>query len=192
MSVTNLPAPIITGGKQLMEILKERASCKSYTDRSLDDQQLSNLLWAAFGINRAESGKRTAASARNIQEMKLFLILEKGVYYYDPAANALEQTSDKDLRQISSAQPIFFNAPLHLVYVADYEGQDIPPEKSERYNFYSHAHAGLIGQNVYLYCASEGLGTCFIANFDKDGLHKSLKLNENQIITYVQVVGHPA
>ena len=192
MSTIKLPAPIMTGGSPLMEVLKERISCKSYDAKPLNDQQLSNLLWAAFGINRAESGNRTAASARNIQEMKLYVILAYGAYVYDPAAHALELVAPEDLRQQSSVQPIFFDAPVHLVYVADYTGQDIPADKREKYNRFSHAHTGLIGQNVYLYCTSEGLGSCFIASFDADGLRKSLGLNNEQAITYVQIVGYPA
>lgn len=191
MTIIQLPEPVITGGMPIMDALNKRSSCKNIDSKLLSNEQLSNLLWAAFGINRKDSGKRTAPSARNIQEMLVYVIMSDGAYLYKPEEHILELASTADLRQKSALQPNFFDAPVHLVFVADYSQQEIPVEKMDRYNHFSHAHAGLIGQNVNLFCISEGLGACFVATYDKKGLTEALKLTEDQEVIYTQMIGYP-
>jgi nitroreductase len=114
-------------------------------------------------------------------------------YIYDPAENYLHPIVKKDLRKIAAVQPDFKHAPLHLIYVADYSlNNEVSADKKERFMQFSHAHAGFIGQNVYLYCASAGLSTCFVASIDQPGLSKALGLAEDQYPLYTQIVGYPA
>jgi SagB-type dehydrogenase family enzyme len=192
MPSITLSKPALSGGKTFMEAVKRRYSCKDYSDKPISPEMLSTLLWVTFGINRPDSGKRTAPSARNIQEVDVYAIRADGVYIYDPVKHLLEQVLPDDLRMISANQEKYHHAPLHLAYVADYSRQDIPAEKRARYARFSNAHAGFIGQNVYLYCASVGLGSCFAANFNEEGLKEALKLGDDQIALYTQIVGYPA
>jgi SagB-type dehydrogenase family enzyme len=187
-----LPQPTLSGGKPLMDTLRNRHSWRNFTSQPLTPQQLADLLWAAFGFNRPDARKRTAPSANNVQEMKIFVILAEGTYVYDPAANYLDPILPDDLRKKSSTQPDLRKAPVHMVFMADYKGKKADDETKARFQLFSHVHAGFIGQNVYLYCASAGLGTCFVARFDNDGLAKALNLEADQFLLYTQVVGFPA
>lgn len=180
-----LPAET-TGGMPLMEALKKRQSSRNYSSKMLDDQTLSNLMWAAFGISREESGKRTAPTANNSQAMDVYVILSKGAYKYIAEEHSLEQVSGKDLRSISGKQDFVYTAPVNLVYVADYSKLKSDSDKE----LYSGAHAGFIGENVYLYCASAGLNTVIRAWVDREPLSKELNLNENQRIVLAQTVGY--
>ncbi|MFA7359670.1 MAG: nitroreductase family protein [Candidatus Kapaibacterium sp.] len=175
-----------TGGMPLMEALKKRQSERIYSSRKLDDQTLSNLLWAAFGISREESGKRTAPTANNTQAMDVYVILETGAYKYLAEEHLLEQVSGKDLRTLAGKQDFVYTAPVNLVYVSDYSKLKSGSDKE----IYSGAHAGFIGENVYLYCASAGLNTVIRAWVDKEPLSKELNLNENQKIVLAQTVGY--
>lgn len=175
-----------TGGMPLMEVLKKRKSERVFSIRMLDDQTLSNLLWAAFGISREESGKRTAPTANNNQAMDVYVILETGAYKYIAEEHSLEQVSVKDLRSIAGKQDFVYTAPVNLVYVSDYSKLKSGSDK----DMYSGAHAGFIGENVYLFCASAGLNTVIRAWVDKEPLSKELNLNENQKIVLAQTVGY--
>ncbi len=175
-----------TGGMPLMEALKKRQSERIYSSKKLDDQTLSNLLWAAFGISREESGKRTAPTANNTQAMDVYVILETGAYKYIAEEHSLEPVSGKDLRTLAGKQDFVYTAPVNLVYVSDYSKLKSGSDKE----IYSGAHAGFIGENVYLYCASAGLNTVIRAWVDKEPLSKELNLNENQKIVLAQTVGY--
>lgn len=190
MPTIQLPDPEMKGGKPLLDLLQQRNSCKTFDEKPLNMQMISNLLWAAFGINRPDSGKRTAPSASNVQEMRLVVIMPDGAYYYDPQALALELIVSHDLRNLSSVQPNYPNAPLHLAYVSDYSQLEGDEQMALRFKQYSHTHAGFIGQNIYLFCASAGLGTCFVASFDKNGLAKALNLTADQDVIYTQIIGY--
>ncbi len=188
-----LPKPAMSAGKALLDVLRERNSSREFDPKPLDSQCLSNLLWAAFGINRPEKGMRTAPSALNIREMKLYAVLPQGTYVYDPALNCLDPVAAGDMRKKSAQQPELREAPLHIVLVADYSKYKNTKEATkQRFTLLSHAHAGFIGQNIYLYCASEGLSTCFITRFNHDALAKALGLVEDQLLLYTQAVGYPA
>lgn len=184
-----LPPPQTDGGMPLMQALQKRASMREFNPEPLPPRILSNLLWAAYGINRPENGKRTAPSAMNKQEIDLYVSMATGLYQYDARANQLRTVSGEDIRSLCGKQPFVQNAPLNLILVADYDrmGGGSPEEKAA----YSNADAAFIGQNVYLFCASEGLATVFRASIDKPALAKAMKLRENQKILYSQTVGYP-
>lgn len=175
-----LPAPQTDGGKPLMQALAARQSGRQYSDRELAPQTLSNLLWAAYGFNRP--GKRTAPSARNRQEMEVYVFLKDGVYLYDAKANKLIQKAAGDHRASAGTQAFVATAPVNLVMVGDLS-------KNERELI--HADCGFISQNVYLFCASEGLATVVRAGVDKPALAKLLGLRDQQEAFYNQCIGYP-
>lgn len=182
-----LPPPDTSGGKPLMGALKERKSERAFRAEKLSPQVLSNLLWAAFGINRSD-GRRTAPSALNQQEIAIYAALPDGVYLYDAKAHLLEKIISGDLRAATGTQPFVAEAFLNLVYVADYA--KMPDTSDADKIFYSAADTGFIGQNVYLYCASEGLATVIRGGIDREVLRKALKLGPTQKITLAQSVGY--
>lgn len=184
-----LPPAQTEGGKPLMQALKERRSTRSLTDVPLTVQQLSNLLWAAFGINRPD-GHRTAPSARNWQEIDVYAVMADGAYLYDAQAHALRRVVAQDLRALAGTQAHARNAAVTLVYVADARRMDGATEATR--TEFAAADAGFIAQNVYLFCASEGLGTVVFASIDRERLATALKLDRSQRIVLGQSVGWPA
>lgn len=178
-----LPAPQREGGMALMQALNERKTVRAYKSDELSNQQVSDLLWSANGINRKD-GKRTAPSAVNRQEIDLYLITSKAVFKYDPQANALEKVKDGDFRKWAGK----FNAPVYVALVADL--------KKAVSADYAKVDAGYVSQNIYLYCASSGLGTCAIGSFNSIAgsgkgakLREALGLNKNQIVVLTHSVG---
>jgi nitroreductase len=185
---TQLPAPRKEGGKPLMEALALRHSTREYSDRPLSNQILSDLTWAAFGVNRP-SGDRTAPYWRHIMVIDLYLAMRDGVWLYDPQKHSLRQHLPSDIRSKTGLQDFVANAPLNLIYVAHGERmQDVPP--SDR-RLYASVDSGFIGQNVYLYCASEGLGSVFRGAVDVAELGRTLQLPSEQFVTFTQTVGYP-
>jgi len=184
-----LPAPHLTGGKPLMQALKERATIRNYMDKKLSEQTLSDLLWAGFGVNRADSGKRTAPSARNWQEFELYALTADGVFVYDAQANCLRGVLQGDHRQAAGIQGFVATAPLVLVYVADRgkAGNVSNPD----WTFYSGVDTGFISQNVYLFCASEGLGTVVLGSVDRKAVAALLGLVPEKTVILSQPVGYP-
>ena len=174
----------------LMQALKERQTARAFSGQKLPLPVLSNLLWAAAGISRPDSGKRTAPSARNWQEVQVYAVLEEGAYLYDAKANTLRSAAKGDLRKLTGTQDFPASAPLNLVYVADLS--KIKSGSAEDKALYSGADTGFISQNVYLFCASEGLSTVVRASVDRPALAKALNLPETAQITLAQTVGYPA
>jgi len=187
--IIKLPAPQMEGGKPLMECLKLRQSNRSYSQQKLSLQTLSNLLWAANGINRPESGKRTAPTAVNWQNIDVYVATADGLFLYDAKEQALIQILKEDIRALTGSQDFVKTAPVNLVYVADYA--KIPRGSDEDKLFYSANHAGYISQNVYLFCASEGLSTVVRAMINKEELAKAMKLRPEQHIMLAQSIGYP-
>lgn len=178
-----LPAPQKNSGMDLMQALNERCTIRSYKTTDLDHQQISNLLWCANGINR-KNGKRTAPSAINRQEISLYLLTSQAVYKYIPDTNALEKVKDGDFRKWAGK----FTAPVYVALVADLKKAASP--------HYAKIDTGYVSQNIYLYCASSGLGTCAIGSFDRIAgsekgakLHEALNLNKDQIVMLTHSVG---
>ncbi|MFO7557304.1 MAG: SagB/ThcOx family dehydrogenase [Desulfobacterales bacterium] len=190
-----LPAPQTTGGKPLMEALLDRKSSRDFSSTPLPEQTLSNLLWAAFGINRPESGRRTAPSALNWQETDIYVFIEQGAYLYDAKKNALQPIAAGDYRGSTGSmiQPFVKKAPVNLVYIVDSARTGLTGKmlNTKERDMFSDTAVGFISQNVYLYCASEGLATVVRGMVDREALTVLLKLRPEQRIILAQSVGYP-
>jgi len=185
----SLPTPQMQGGKPLMQALKDRQSSRIFGTKKLSMQTLSNLLWAAFGINRLDSEKRTAPSTRNWQEIEIYAVLEDGAYLYDTKTNTLKLIVKGDFRNTTGNQPFVATAPLNLVYVANVE--KMKNASPNDILLYSGADVGFISQNVYLFCASEGLATVVRGLVDRDVCAKTLNLSGQKKVVLAQTVGYP-
>ena len=190
-----LPPPDMKGGKPLMQCLKDRKTDRSFGTKKLPVEVLSNLLWAAAGISRPDSGKRTAPSAKNWQEVDVYVAMAEGLYLYNAKNHSLDPVLKADLRGetthfLQPSRSSIEAAPLQLIYVADYSKMTIATSDENKL-LYSGADSAFISQNVYLYCASEGLATGVRALLDKAGLAKNMKLRSKQKVVFVQAVGYP-
>ncbi len=183
-----LPPPQTEIGKPLMQTLKLRQSSRSFDSKALPLQEVSNLLWAAYGINRPESEKRTAPSAMNWQEVDVYVALAEGVFLYDAKANTLNPVIAKDLRSATGSQGFVANAPINLVYVADLSR--VSRASGEEKILYTSADVGFIAENVYLYCASQGLAVVVRGSVDRASLATAFKLRPDQKIVLTQTVGY--
>jgi SagB-type dehydrogenase family enzyme len=181
--------PQTEGGRPLMQALKDRKTDRAFSPEKLPLQTLSNLLWAAFGINRPDLGKRTAPSAMNWQEIDLYVVLPEGAYLYDAKNHLLQPVNKGDFRGLTGIQPFVKEAPVNLIYVADFS--KMTRATNENKEIFSTADTGAIFQNVYLFCASEGLATGVRAGIDKTSLAKALQLRPDQKIVLAQSVGYP-
>ena len=186
-----LPAPDKQGGKPLMQALNERQTVRTFTSENLTQQQLSDLLWAACGINRPSEKKRTAPTAMNYQEIDVYVALQSGVYLYDAEKHILKLIKDRDIRRYTGTQSFINNAAVNLVFVADMgkTGKREGVRIADSDMFMPYADAAFIAQNVYLYCASANLGCVVRGSIDKETLEKELGLRSNQIILLAQTVG---
>ena len=182
-----LPPPQTDGGKPLMQALKLRSTARAFAPDPLPPQTLSNLLWAAWGINRPQEGKRTAPSARNWQEIDVLVVNAAGAYVYDAVAHALKPLVAGDLRALTGTQDFVKEAPVTLVLVADTSRMQAGADQQPM----AYADAAFVSQNVYLFCASEGLATGVRASVDRAALAKALKLRDTQIVVFAQSVGFP-
>lgn len=184
-----LSPPQLDKGKLLMQALKDRKTSREFKPDKLPLDVLSNLLWAAWGINRPEASKHTAASAQNKQEIDVYVATADGVYLYDAKASLLQPVVAGDMRAYCGTQTFVKDAPLNLVYVADLAKMSDRDEVDKM--MWAGADTGLISQNVYLYCASEGLATVLRAYVDRPKLAEVIKLRPTQKITFSQTVGYP-
>jgi SagB-type dehydrogenase family enzyme len=184
-----LPPPQTEIGKPLMQALKLRQSARSFDSKPLSLQELSNLLWAANGVNRTESGKRTAPTARNWQEIDVYVALPEALYLYEARTHSLKPVLAKDLREATGSQGFVKDAPVNLVYVADFAKMGNASEDDK--NRYSGTDTGFVSQNVYLYCASQGLVTVVRGMVDRSSLSKVMQLRPDQKIILAQTVGYP-
>ena len=184
----NLPAPQTEIGKPLMQALKLRSSSRSFDSKPLPLQDLSNLLWAAYGINRPESGKRTAPSAMNWQEIDIYVAMQEGTYIYDAKLHQLQPLNNQDMRGLTGQQDFVKTAPVNLVYVADLK--KIARASEDDSKLWTGADCGFVAQNVYLYCASQGLAVVIRGLIDKTKLAEALKLRPEQRIILSQTIGY--
>jgi nitroreductase len=177
----SLPKPQIAGGMPLMQALAQRRTTRVFGDRDLPLQTLSKLLWAAFGVNRPREVMqglgRTAPSAMNSQDIELDVVLPAGVYVYDAEHNLLRPVVAGDLRAGMLTAPQA-RAPVTILYVADAKDNS------------AQVDTGFIGQNVYLFAASEGLNAWFYA-VKADRVAAALKLPATRLPLYAQSVGYP-
>jgi len=188
-TVSALPPPQLNRGKPLMQVFKERKTTREFASRDLSGADLSNLLWAGFGINRPKTGGHTAPSALNMQETSLYVCMARGVFVYDAKANVLKRISTKDIRKITGTQDYVGTAPVNVVLVADYARMGKVPQRTQQ-TILATADAAYISANMYLYCASEGLATVVRASIDKPVLAKELGLTSTQDIMLAQSVGY--
>ncbi len=189
-----LPKPQRQGGMPLMQALNARCTNRSIGEEKLSPQMLSNLLWTAWGVNR-DNGMRTAPSAMGVREIDVYVFLPEGVYLFDPAAHALKPVVAGDQRAKAGTQAGVAKTPVSLVFVADldkYTSGSMRMADQATQLAWSNAHAGFIGQNVYLFAASEGLGAWFRAFIDAPAIAKLLNLRPTQKALYAQSVGYPA
>lgn len=185
--------PQLDIGRPLMQALKDRRSSRAYSGEKLPLQVLSNLLWAAFGINRPDKGMRTAPTGGNRQDIDIYVATADGVYVHDAKAHTLNPALTEDIRSLSGRQspsvPLD-DAPINLIYAWDGKKKSKTSTEEQSLNL-AFAHTGFISQNVYLFCASEGLATVVRLWFDKPALEKKMALKPEQYITLVQSVGYP-
>jgi len=186
--ITKLPPPQTEGGMPLMQALKERKSSREFSAQKIPMSVLSNLLWSAWGINRSD-GHRTAPSARNMQELDVYVASSDGLFLYEAANHQLKKILGEDIRAATGNNEYVKDAALNLIYVADLKKANIPDP--EALAFYTGADTAFLAQNVYLFCASEGLATVVRGNINKPELAKIMKLRPDQKITLAQSVGYP-
>jgi SagB-type dehydrogenase family enzyme len=175
------------GGMPLMEALAVRHSSREFATTPLSPRLLSALLWAAYGVNRADGG-RTAPSAINAQEVDVYVALPAGAYLYDAAQHALQLVTASDVRRVTGYQDFVDNAPVDLIYVADHARMRMVPARQRE--GYASVAAGAIAQNVYLYAASSGLVTVIRAWIDRDAIAEALGLTHDQQVLLSQTVGY--
>lgn len=176
-----LPAAQRSGGMPLMEALNNRKSTRQFDEnKQLTNQQLADLLWSACGYNRED--KLTIPTALNRQEITVYAIMPDGVYRYDARNNALVLITDQDLRHLAGAQEFAQKALLNIAIVSD--------KSKMEHDIYAGVAAGAVMQNIYLWCASNGIGTVARGNFDGEVLAKAMNLDENQRVLLVQTVGY--
>ncbi|HEX5698864.1 MAG TPA: SagB/ThcOx family dehydrogenase [Rhodoferax sp.] len=185
-----LPAANTNGGMPLMHALARRQSQREFAPDPLPLPLLSNLLWAAAGLNRPELGGRTVPSALNAQEVDVYVALPAGLYRYAALGHALHLVRATDVRRVTGYQDFVDSAPLDLIMVADYSRMKLVPVAMRM--AYAHASAGAMAQNVYLYCAAEDLATVIRAWLDRDALSKAMGLGTEQQVLLSQTVGRKA
>jgi SagB-type dehydrogenase family enzyme len=185
-----LPKPALSPTATLEQALKSRHSARAFLPDPLSLELLAALLWTGFGINRRDTGGRTAPSAHNWQEIDVFAVLPEGAYRYDAKGHRLLLVKAEDLRGATGVQDFVATAPLNLVYVADFAR--MPEARAEERDFLAGADAGCIAQNVYLFCAGAGLATVVRGLIDRSRLAAALGLSKTQRITLAQTVGRPA
>ena len=183
-----LPAPQTNGGKPLMQALGARQSQRAFSPEELSPQTISDLLWAANGVNRPD-GRRTAPTAGNKQEIDVYAAKKEGLYLYDAVKNELVPILGGDIRSVAGKQDFVKVAPMILIYAADLSKMTGWSEEDTA--LYSATDTGYISQNVYLYCASEGLSTVVLGWVDKEDLAKAMKLRPDQRVMLTQPVGYP-
>ena len=197
----SLPKPETDGGKSVLAALQERRTIRNISAKKLPPQTLSNLLWAAFGVNRPQGafGKagRTAASASNSQEIDLYVALAEGAYLYEAGPHRLTPVVAGDLRA-RAGRGAAATAPVNLFFVADLTRYDQGPGQPDRnignpevQKSYYYVATGLIASNVYLFAASHGLAAWF-HNCNRDAAARELKLLAEQRVLFAQTVGYPA
>lgn len=188
--IIDLPAPIFEKSKPLMQTLQERKSGRDYTDKQLTAQDMSNLLWCANGINRPHNGNRTSPSARNAQDIDIYVILKEGAYLYEPKKHRLVLVAAGDFRRNAGIQAYVATAPVNLIYVSDTAKLNFVPDR-ERVVMTAAIDAGHCSQNIYLYAASAGLSVVTRTSVDTQKMAEIIKLRSHQLVIMGQTIGYP-
>ncbi len=184
--VVELPKPALSNQVSLKQALEQRRTDRTFSSKPIAAQELSNLLWAANGANRA-NGKRTVPVARGIYAVSLYVALPDGVYFHNREKNTLERVTATDLRAASDGRKMGANAYAVVVMAARSDAFG----DSSKGPAYIAMEAGAMMQNLYLYCAGAGLNTVVCGSFDPAVWQRELKLPENQYVILTQVVGYP-
>lgn len=174
----------------LFKVLLRRQSSREFGSGELPLYALSRLLWAAFGVNRPEQGLRTAPSANDGQEIDIYVAMRAGLYRFDARQLVLQPVLAGDLRAATGRQDFAATAPINLIYVANLKEGDVRPDTEQR--FYAALDTGFISQNVYLFCAAEGLATVVRGWVDRPALAEAMGLAPHQQVIAAQSVGYPA
>jgi len=185
----DLPPPWKDGGKPLAQAVWARRSIREFADKPVPIEVLSNLLWSACGVNRSATADRTVPSWRHAIESEIFVAAADGAWSYDAKAHRLTQVLADDIRAQTGVQDFVGAAPLDFVYVAD--GDRLQGVSADEKRLWAFADVGFIGQNVYLFRASEGLATVFRGSVDRARLAQTLRLPAAKFITCAQTVGYP-
>ncbi|HTM77954.1 MAG TPA: nitroreductase family protein [Devosia sp.] len=190
------------GGVTVRQALQRRRSTRLYTPEPIAERTLLELLFAANGVNRPDSDGRTAPSWHGARDVDIYVAQANGVGRFDPAANALLPVADQDIRGQTSLEPFVGTAPVVLIYVSDQDRLNVaaasfeigqPPDLVERqHEIAAYVDTAVVAENVYIYCAAEGLGTCLVGGSDPAAIGLALGLRPEQRVTYLQPVGHPA
>lgn len=189
LETIRLDAPRMSGGMPLMEALKKRRVDRSIMDKALTKRQLSEVLWAANGVNRKD-GKRTSPAAMNKQEIDIYAVLPEGIYLYDAVKGELVPVVAGDHRKSAGKQDFVYTAPLNLMYVLDYGKFNKGKTRKDGPAPWACIAAGCMTQNVALYCASEGLGNVVRGWVDEEAFYKAANLDEEKVFLIAQTVGH--
>ena len=176
-NIQTLPLPETTGGMPLMQAMAQRQSTRAFSDKAVDAQTLSNILWAAYGENRAD-GRRTIPTALNEKDLAVYVAKSDGVWLYDAAKNALQPVSAENILPLFCKQDYMDKAPLVLIYTGSDDARG-----------FAALHAGSAYQNVGLYAASAGLANVVRAYFDYDAVAKALNLPQGQKVIVSQAIG---
>lgn len=187
--VIKLPEPQLDKGIPLMQAFEKRHSTRNFSERDIPMQELANLLWAANGINRKESGKRTVPTARNRQDIDVYVCNKEGVFRYDAQEHALVTINNHDIRSMTGTQAYVATAPANLIIVSDLDKMEGDRESNLQT---ANVEAGFVSQDIYLYCASENMATVVRGSIDRDKLAVEMELKPNQYIVVGQTVGYPA
>jgi nitroreductase len=189
--IIKLNPPDLNGGISLMQALKKRKSTRAFTDKNLTLQELSDLLWSADGVNRPD-GKRTSPAAMAKYCVDIYAVLPQGVYLYEVARHELKLVAKGDYRKLAGTQDFVYSAPLNLVYVLNMKSWEGASTKvpEERRRLWAQFEVGFLVQNVYLYCASEGLGAVVRAGLDQKKLGELINVPAEQLVL-AQTVGYP-
>jgi len=189
--IIQLPKPRTEGGLPLLNALKHIQTSFSFDKEDFSLQQISDMLWAAYGINKSQAGKRTAPSVMNYQDSEIYLSIKKGVYRWEPQSNILICVLDRDIRTLTGGDHRFASfVAVNIIYVSNFDKlKDIPRNKKE---VYAAAHAGFISQNVYLWSSSFGYATVVRGWVDREKLQEVMGLEKNRRVIFTQSVGYPA
>ena len=196
-----LPEPQTTGGMPLLDCLSQRHSTREYRRDDVPLQELSNLLWAAFGVTRPDAGtgvghagSHTAPCACNSQSIDIYVGLPQGLYLYEPHAHELQPVLAEDVRPYLDhpAQRFVLDAPVHLFYVVDYSRMVLFGTGEWDKQVFPFADSAFMAENVYLYCASAGLATVIRALLDRPKLAEVFGLRPDQFVTLSQTIGYGA
>ncbi|MBE6329711.1 MAG: SagB/ThcOx family dehydrogenase [Bacteroidales bacterium] len=164
----------------IMEALSARRTERAFSNDNLTNQQIADLLWAANGVNRVEDGKRTAPSARNAQEIDVYLFTPVAIYRYEAVSHSLKLVKEGDFRTSAGTQPFYAAASVAISLVVDFGKMEGFDEEAKA--FYSATDVGYVSQNIYLYCAAENLGTVVCGSVDREAVANLLGIQNGKVL----------